>query len=68
MNSKYKPGIYFGIFITLVNIVIMRFLHPEAFTAANFKILLISSLIGGLIGGFVFGITWNWVKKRQTRD
>jgi len=68
MNSKYKPGIYFGIFIILIDIVIARFLHPEAFEGKHIWLLLVSSLIGGAIGGLVFGLTWNWVKKRQTDD
>lgn len=68
MNAKYKPGIYFGISILIFNLVILKVMHPEAFSKQNWVSMVISLVIGSIIGGTVFAITWNWVKKRQNQD
>lgn len=68
MNPKYKPGIYFGISILVFNLVILKAMHPEAFSKQNLLAMMVSLLVGSILGGIVFAITWNWVKKRQNQD
>lgn len=68
MNSKYKPGIYFGIYTMVMCLFMPFFIHLAPGNKYNIWGLIIASLIGGIVGGCIFGWIWNIFKKRQARD
>jgi hypothetical protein len=68
MNKKYKPGIYFGIYTTVMSFFIPFIIHLSPANKYNIGVLIIASVIGGIAGGSIFGLIWNMYKKRQTRN
>lgn len=66
MQSKYKPGFYFGILTFIFNLIIILTQYPQARTGNNLIWMLGGALTGGLVGGLIFGWMWNWLRKRHT--
>jgi len=67
MNSKYTPATYFGAFLFVVNLIILQKRIPNGLSGSNIIWVLLGAAIGAVIGGFIFGLVWNWYKKRQTK-
>lgn len=68
MNSKYTPATYFGAFMFVVNLIIVQKIEEHGLNGANVALMLICSAIGAVISGFLFGLWWNWLKKRQAKS
>jgi len=47
MNKKYKPGIYFGIYTTVMSFFIPFIIHLSPGNKYNIGVLIIASVIGG---------------------
>jgi len=67
MNSKYTPATYFGLFMFVVNLIILQKQVPNGLNGSNIIWVLLSAAAAAIIGGFIFGLVWNWYKKRQTK-
>jgi hypothetical protein len=67
MNSKYTPATYFGAFMFVVNLIIIQKQVPNGLNGSNIVWVLLGAAVGAVIGGFIFGLVWNWYKKRQTK-
>ncbi len=68
MDSKYTPATYFGACTFIVNLILIQSLYPKALNSHSVVWLLPGALVGGIIGGWLFGLIWNWIKKRQTKN
>ena len=67
MNSKVKPGVFFGVIMSVSFIVENLLVHDNP-TSKEILRFVISGLVGGIISGLFFGYFTSWFLKKFTNS
>lgn len=58
-------GIGFGVFIFILNGIIIPVIQKQEFTLTKVLVVAVSSLIGGLLYGYIIRLYMRWHRRRK---